>query len=63
MQEALETAQVYSLRRTTLAPGEGYRELLADPAVESLDADRAAGRGAGFVRLDQLALEHLMGAR
>ena len=44
-----------------------YREgidLLADrSAFEDFDADKAAERGYGFVRLAQLALEHLVGAR
>ena len=32
-------------------------------AFEEFDADKAAERGFGFVRLDQLALEHVLGAR
>ena len=44
--------------------GEGYAELLADrSAFEDFDADQVAERGYGFVRLNQLALEHLTGAR
>ena len=47
----------------TLAPGESYGDLLADrSAFEEFDADAAGRRGYGFVRLDQLAVEHLMGA-
>jgi xylose isomerase len=43
----------------TLAPGETLDELEAD----DLDPDVAAARGVGVERLDQLALEHLLGAR
>jgi xylose isomerase len=63
VQEALAEAKVPALREPTLAPGEGYAELLADAALESFDADKAGERGYGFVRLNQLALEHLTGAR
>jgi xylose isomerase len=63
--EALRAARVDELRRPTLSPGETYRELLADAsAYEEFDADSYFGaKGFGFVRLNQLAVEHLMGAR
>lgn len=63
--EALEAARVDELRRPTLDPGETYRELLVDrSAYEEFDADSYFGaKGFGFVRLNQLAVEHLMGAR
>jgi xylose isomerase len=62
--EALATAGVPDLSTPTLAPGEGYAELLADrSAFEDFDADAAGRRGYGFVRLHQLALDHLMRAR
>jgi len=62
--EALAYAGVADLSVPTLADGESYRELLADrSAFEDFDADAIASRGYGFVRLNQLALEHLMGAR
>jgi len=61
--EALEAAAVAEVRQPTLGDG-GYRELLADPsAFEGFDADRAGHRYTGVVRLTQLAIEHLMGAR
>jgi xylose isomerase len=59
VQEALATAGVPELSQPTLNDGEGYDALLA----ESFDPDKTAERGFGFVRLNQLALEHLMGAR
>jgi xylose isomerase len=62
--EALATAGVPDLSTPTLAPGEGYAELLADrSAFEDFDPDAAGRRGYGFVRLHQLALDHLMRAR
>ena len=62
--KALETSGVNELRRPTLGDGETYNDLLADrSAFEDFDPDVAASRGYGFVRLNQLAIEHLMGAR
>ena len=65
VQDALAAAKVAELRIPTLNPGEGYRELLADRgSYEDFDATGYFdGHGFGFVRLQQLALEHLMGAR
>jgi xylose isomerase len=64
VQEALAHAGVGELSQPTLNEGEGYAELLADPSsFEEFDADTAGGKGFGFVRLNQLALEHLTGAR
>ncbi|MEV0537361.1 xylose isomerase [Kitasatospora sp. NPDC050463] len=43
---------------------DGLTGLLADrSAFEEFDVDAAAGRGMAFEQLDQLALEHLLGAR
>ncbi|KIA66006.1 xylose isomerase [Nocardia vulneris] len=61
--EALATAGVGEVRTPTLAAGETYADLLADTELSTFDADRAGERGYGFVRLNQLALEHLLGAR
>ncbi|MBV9823378.1 MAG: xylose isomerase, partial [Actinobacteria bacterium] len=64
VQQALAESRVPDLSRPTLGDGEGYAELLADrSAFEDFDAARTAERGYGFVRLNQLALEHLTGAR
>ncbi|MFL6162046.1 MAG: xylose isomerase [Jatrophihabitantaceae bacterium] len=64
VRQALADARVPELSVPTLGEGETYRELLADRAAfEDFDADRVAGPGYGFVRLNQLALEHLTGAR
>ncbi|MBB6171893.1 xylose isomerase [Nocardiopsis mwathae] len=56
---ALEASGVGELARPTLAPGESVADLLA----EDLDLDEAGARGYHFERLDQLALEHLLGVR
>lgn len=64
VQAALEASGVNELSVPTLAAGETYRDLLADrSAFEDYDVEAAAVRGYGFVTLNQLALEHLMGAR
>jgi xylose isomerase len=62
--EARAVAGVDDLATPTLAPGEGYAGILADrTAFEDFDPSVAGGRGYGFVRLHQLAVEHLAGAR
>ena len=62
--EALAASKVTELARPTLDDGETYADLLADrTAYEEFDADAVAERGYGFVRLNQLAVEHVLGAR
>jgi xylose isomerase len=62
--EAMATAGVAELAKPTLNPGETVADLKADrSAFEDYDAQKAGERGYGFVRLNQLALEHVMGAR
>ena len=64
VQEALQVSGVPSLREPTLSGGESLADLRADPsAFEDYDPDAAGARGYGFVRLNQLAIEHLLGAR
>jgi xylose isomerase len=65
VQEALAAAMVAELRRPTLDDGEGYEQLLEDrSAWEEFDAQSYFGaKGYGFVALQQLATEHLLGAR
>jgi xylose isomerase len=64
VQAALEAARVAELWQPTLADGETYEDLLADrSAFEDYDVDAAGAQGYGFVRLNQLAVEHLLGAR
>lgn len=65
VQEALVAAKVAELAQPTLNDGETLDDLLADrSAYEDFDpSPYFDGRGFGFVRLQQLALEHLLGAR
>jgi xylose isomerase len=64
VQEALAASGVPDLAVPTVAAGEGLAGLAADSsAFEEYDADAAAQRGYAFVRLDQLMIEHLLGAR
>ncbi|MCC7128049.1 MAG: xylose isomerase [Microbacteriaceae bacterium] len=62
---ALEAAKVPELSVPTLSAGESWEGLLADKgAFEEFDsAAYFNGRGFGFVALQQLATEHLLGAR
>jgi xylose isomerase len=62
--EALAAVRYADLSVPTLAPGESYRDLLADRgAFEDFDPVAAGARGLGAVHLNQLAVEHLLGAR
>ncbi|MGC4810030.1 xylose isomerase [Micromonospora sp. DT228] len=62
--EALAASKVGDLNTPTLNAGESYEEFLADrSAFEDVDVDAVAERGFAFVRLNQLAVEHLLGAR
>jgi len=65
VQEALAAARVPELQEQTLGEGESYDDLIADrSAYEDFDTESYfGGKGYGFVRLQQLALEHLLGAR
>ncbi|MFI7441497.1 xylose isomerase [Nonomuraea indica] len=59
VQDALRASRVDELAVPTLAPG----ETLADLAADDFDPDVAAERGFHFTRLNQLAIEHLLGVR
>ena len=65
VQEALIASRVPELSVPTLSAGETYDDLLADrSAYEDFDHEAYFnGKGFGFVRLQQLATEHLLGAR
>lgn len=65
VQEALAAARVAELAQPTFGAGETYADFVADrSAYEDFDADAyLGGHGFGFVRLQQLATEHLLGAR
>ncbi|MFC6080314.1 xylose isomerase [Sphaerisporangium aureirubrum] len=59
VQQALADSRVTELAQPTLAPG----ETVADLAKDDFDIDKAAERGFHFTRLNQLAIEHLLGVR
>jgi xylose isomerase len=61
VREALAAARVPDLATPTLAAGEGWEALRGADA--DFDPEAAAARGMHFERLDQLALEHVLGAR
>jgi xylose isomerase len=64
VQEALAASGVFELGESTLTAGETATDLLNDTtAFEDFDADKAAERSFAFVRLNQLAIEHLLNAR
>jgi xylose isomerase len=59
VQDAMAQAGVLDLAQPTLDPGESVEDLLATD--DGFDPEKAAERDYGFVRLQQLALEHLVG--
>ncbi|TDE91671.1 xylose isomerase [Occultella glacieicola] len=62
VQEAFVTSGVLELSESTLGVGESVADLLADStAFEGFDPDAAGMREYAFVRLNQLALQHLIG--
>jgi xylose isomerase len=64
VQEAMVAAGWPSLATPTLAPGETLADLLADrSSYEDFDVKAAGDREVNIERLDQLALEHLLGVR
>ena len=63
VQAALRAARLDQLALTTLAEGEKLADLLTDrSAYEDFDIAAAAVRGMAFEQLDQLAMDHLLGA-
>jgi len=64
VQEALRASQVAELGVATLGKSETYTDLLSDrSAFEEYDLKSQAVHGFGFAHLDQLAIEHVLGAR
>jgi xylose isomerase len=62
VQQALRDSRLDELAQPTAA--DGLQGLLADRgAFEDFDTEAAAARGMAFERLDQLAMDHLLGAR
>ncbi len=64
VQEALAASGAQQLTTPTRGEDESLDDLLADRgAFEDFDAEAAGRHGYGYVRLSQLAVEHLLGAR
>ncbi|MEU8690381.1 xylose isomerase [Streptomyces sp. NPDC048665] len=62
VREALRASRLDQLAQPTAA--DGLQALLTDrTAFEDFDVEAAATRGMAFERLDQLAMDHLLGAR
>ena len=58
---ALEASRVPALAQPTLDAGEGWQGLIESDV--DFDPEVAGARGMNYERLDQLALEHILGAR
>ncbi|MFM8714103.1 MAG: xylose isomerase, partial [Actinomycetota bacterium] len=63
VQDALRAARVAELSTPTLTSGETWKDIIANDTIANFDVNAAGAKGYGFVRLQQLAVEHLMGAR
>ena len=65
VQEQLAASRVPELSQPTLSEGESYDDFLADKSAyeDFAPEEYFGGKGFGFVKLQQLALEHLLGAR
>jgi xylose isomerase len=62
--QALADSGASELTEPTLAEGETWQSLRADRgAFEEYDVDGTAARGYGVARVDQLMVEHVLGAR
>ena len=55
----MKESRIDQLEVPTLGAGETWRDL----GDESFDIELAGARGYGYEKLDQLALEHLMGVK
>jgi xylose isomerase len=64
VKSAMEAAGVFALSEPTLGTDETLESFLADRSTfETFDADEKGKPGYGFVRLNQLAIEHALGGR
>jgi xylose isomerase len=63
VQQQLRDSKVLDLATPTLNEGETYQDLLNDKsAFEDFDVDAAGAQGYGFVKLHQLAIDHVLRA-
>jgi xylose isomerase len=64
VQEAMAAAGVPQLSAPTLGAGETLADFLSDrSAYEDFDTEASGNRATNIERLDQLALDHILGAR
>jgi xylose isomerase len=64
VQEAVRASKVLDLETPTLNPGETHADLRGDrSAFEDFDPDVPGAQGYGFVKLHQLAIDHVLRAR
>lgn len=64
VQAAWEATGAPQMALPTLGAGESWRDLLADASsFEEFDVEAAGERAKHYTRLDQLAMEHILGAR
>src|SRR5690625_6250164 len=64
VQEALKASKIYELATPTLNDGESISDFMADrSAFEDVNVDEVAERSFAFIHLNQLAMEHMLGAR
>ncbi|MDZ7578610.1 MAG: xylose isomerase [Candidatus Nanopelagicales bacterium] len=62
--EAMAESGLSGLAEPTLSEGESIADFRADrSAFEDFDADAAAVKGSGYVKLNQLAVNHILGVR
>ncbi|ROR72396.1 xylose isomerase [Bogoriella caseilytica] len=62
VQEAMRYSGIFELGEPTLGGGESLADFLADRSTyEEFDVEKAAERNFGFVKLNQLAIKHLVG--
>ena len=62
--DALAACRTMELAVPTLGPGETVADLRADrSAFEEFDVEKAGTRGYGYARLNQLVVDHALGAR
>jgi xylose isomerase len=63
VQEAIAASKVTELSQPTFGQGESYTDFLNDrSAFEDFDPDAAGAQGYGFVKLHQLAIDHVVRA-
>ena len=64
IKDLMKSSGVFGLAEPTLGAGETLESFIADPsAFEDVNPDEIADRGYDYVRINQIAMEYLLGAR